>query len=224
MTTLFVTSSGTGIGKTHVCCELLKAAPPDLSIRCIKPVISGFAEDDAASSDTARLLRARNESATSKTIDATSPWRFRLPLSADHAAAAEGRTIPFDELVGFSQPPEGVQLNLVEGIGGVMAPISESLTVIDWIEALAPQVLLVVGSYLGALSHALTALSALQQRDLNPLAIIVSQSLTEPMPTLDTVASLERHCRGIPVLLFRRDNEADAARASAFVFEQLKPG
>jgi dethiobiotin synthetase len=224
VTTLFVTSSGTGIGKTHMCCELLKAAPPDLRIRCVKPVISGFAEDDPAPSDTARLLEASSEQVTPKSIRATSPWRFRLPLSADRAAAAEGRTIPFDELVSFSRDPEGVELNLVEGIGGVMAPIDDSNTVIDWIAALSPQLLLVVGSYLGALSHALTAVSVLGQRQLNPLAIVVSQSLTEPMPTTDTVASLEQHCRNIPVLLLRRNNGADAARASAFVFKKLGSG
>ena len=238
MTTLFVTSSGTGIGKTFVCCRLLAALPRKLRVRAIKPVVTGFppqleaasdtgsaaaARDGAAlaESDTGRILRARDLPLNHETIAATSPWRFPEPLSPDMAAARAGRTIDFDELVSFSRPPAGIGLNLIEGIGGVMAPLDDSHTVLDWIAALGTQALLVVGSYLGTLSHSLTAHAALAARGVPITAIVVSQSADEPVPTAETAASLGRFVGATPVLVLPRDENASAAELAALVLKEI---
>ena len=222
MTTLFVTSSGTDIGKTHVCCLLLEALAPKFRLRCIKPVVTGFDPAALDSSDTARLLRAQDLEIDQARIEATSPWRYRAALSADMAAAREGTSIPFAELVAFSRRPAGAELNLIEGIGGVMAPIDDEHTVLDWIEAIETKVLLVVGSYLGSLSHTLSAVEVLSHRARKPLAIVVSQSLSEPVSTSDTVRSLELHCGDIPIERVPRDDAADAASLAALVQRLLK--
>lgn len=234
MTTLFVTSSGTGIGKTFVCCRLLEALPRHLRVRAVKPVVTGFPAEPAsgaaagtssgaafAESDSGRILRAQGLSLDAHAIAATSPWRFRAPLSADMAAAREGRTIDFDELVGFSRAPAGIDLNLVEGIGGVMAPLDGTHTVLDWIAALEARALLVVGSYLGALSHSLTAHGALTARGVPIAAIVISQSAEEPVPTAETAASLERFVGATPVLILPRDEKANAAELAALVLKKI---
>jgi dethiobiotin synthetase len=213
--TLFVTSSGTDIGKTLVCCSLLESLGDTLAVRCIKPVVTGFDPDHPEGSDTARLLEAQGLAVDAANIDATSPWRFREPLSADMAASREGRSVAFDELVEFSRGPEDADLNLIEGIGGVMAPIDERHTVLDWIAALDTGVLLVVGSYLGSLSHTLTAVDVLTRAGRKPIGIVVSQSLQEPVPTAETAASLESHCQGLPVVIFPRDAAARSGAAAA---------
>lgn len=220
MATVFVTGSGTGIGKTFVCCRLLAALPRSLAVRCVKPVVTGFDPADAAASDPGRLLAARHCAIDDETLDATSPWRFRAPLSADMAAAREHRAIPFDALVGFSREPAGVDLNLVEGIGGVMAPLDDRHTVLDWIAALEVPALVVVGSYLGALSHALTAVAALTSRGVTTLAVVVSQSADEPVPTAESAATLGRFVGGIPVFVLPRTENADAAGLAALLVEE----
>ena len=220
MTTVFVTSSGTGIGKTLVCCRLLEALPQGLRVRAIKPVATGFGPA-IAESDTGRILRARGLPLDQDTIAATSPWRFREPLSADMAAAREGRAIDFDELVRFSRAPAGIDLNLVEGIGGVMAPLDGSHTVLDWIAALEALTLLVVGSYLGALSHSLAAHAALMARGVPIAAIVISQSAEEPVPTAETAASLGRFVGATPVLTLPRDEKANAAELAALVSKKI---
>jgi dethiobiotin synthetase len=234
MATLFVTGSGTDIGKTFVSCRLLAALPRELRVRAVKPVVTGFpgegtdpkASDTAiatvpdpavAESDTGRLLRAQGLPLNRDTIVATSPWRFRAPLSADMAAAREERRIDFNELVAFCRAPARVDLNLVEGIGGVMAPLDDQHTVIDWIAALEARTLLVVGSYLGALSHALTAHAALNARGIETVAIVISQSLIEPVPTTETAASLSPRVGATPVLILPRDENASAAELAALL-------
>lgn len=221
MTTLFVTSSGTDIGKTHVCCGLLGQLRAAMRVRCVKPVVTGFDAAAAATSDTGRLLAAQGLPVDAARIDATSPWRFRAALSADMAAARENKAVPFEALVGFSRAPPGCALNLVEGIGGVMAPIDAGHTVLDWIAALETRVLLVVGSYLGTLSHTLTALNALASRGAEPVAIVVSQSVDEPVPTAQTAACLERFARAAPVLVLPRDPGADFGPLAGVIGDAL---
>jgi len=217
MNTLFVTGTGTDIGKTFICCRLLESLPESLPVRCIKPVITGFDPDRSELSDTARLLNAQHQSVSSKTIDATSPWRYRAAISADMAARRESRPIPFADLVEFCRAPKGNGINLIEGVGGIMAPLDERHTVADWIAAIEARVLLVTGSYLGSLSHTLTALEALTSRSLSPAAIVISQSVHEPVPTVESAATLRNFAADIPIVIVPRSEQANAAELTALL-------
>jgi len=206
MTTFFITSSGTGIGKTFVTRQLiaeLKAA--GRRVRALKPVASGFDAADAEGSDTLQLLRALALEPTAANLDAVSPWRFAAPLSPDMAAARERRTIPFAALVAHCQAAgRGGDVTLIEGIGGVMVPLDYEHTVLDWIAALEVPTLLVVGSYLGTLSHSLTAAAALRARGVMIAGVVVSESEVEPVPTVETAAALARFITPVPVQALQR--------------------
>ena len=65
---------------------------------------------------------------------------------------------------------------LIEGVGGAMVPLDEKRTVIDWMEALGIPAILVTGSYLGAISHALTTLEVLKMRRIPVHAVILNES------------------------------------------------
>jgi dethiobiotin synthetase len=213
MSTLFVTGSGTDVGKTFVTCRLLETLPDELRLRCLKPVVTGFDPELAGESDPGRLLAARGLASDLASIAAISPWQFRAPLSADMAAEREGRVIPFDDLVEFCRPRPGIALTLIEGIGGLMAPIDDRHTVLDWIAALDCPALLVVGSYLGSLSHTLTAVQSLRGRGLELLAVVVSQSTDEPVAMTETLRTLRRFLDGVPLVAMPRDGERLAADA-----------
>ncbi len=125
---------------------------------------SGFDPKNVAATDTGALLDALGLAATPANLDSVSPWRFVAPLSPDMAAAREQRVIPFDEFLEFCRTPRPSDVTLIEGIGGVMVPLDDTHTVLDWIVELGAPVLLVAGSYLGTLSHTLTAVAALRAR------------------------------------------------------------
>ena len=206
MTTVFVTSSGTNIGKTFVMLRLiaeLKSA--GRLVRALKPIASGFDAAQPDGSDTALLLRAQGLDVTATSLDAASPWRFAAPLSPDMAAARERRSVPFDALIAVCRAADDTgHVTLIEGVGGVMVPLDAEHTVLDWISALAAPTLLVVGSYLGTLSHSLTALGALQQRGVPIAGIVVSESEQQPVPAAETVATLARFADDVPVRLLPR--------------------
>jgi len=65
----------------------------------------------------------------------------------------------FDALVAFCKDEIGSRRGtlVIEGVGGVMVPLDKSHTVLDWMAALGIPAILVAGTYLGSISHALTA-------------------------------------------------------------------
>jgi dethiobiotin synthetase len=186
-----IASVGTGIGKTLVTTILCHQLTSNgRAVRALKPVVSGFSADDPAS-DPALILRSLGRAATAQAIDAIAPWRFAAPLSPHLAARKEGRVIGVDAVAAFcrEQAAASDDLLLIEGAGGVMAPIDEAHTSLDLMARLGLPVILVTGSYLGALSHTLTALAVLRARGIVIHGIVVSES--EPSAGLaDTVESL----------------------------------
>jgi len=190
----FVTATGTGIGKTFVTRGLIRALRAnDRHAEALKPIMSGYEPSEAAGSDAGLLLAAARRPVSEESISLISPWRFAAPLAPDMAAAREGRTIDFDDLIPFCQAAvrsiRGVLL--IEGAGGVMSPINADRTVLDWIGRLELPVILVAGSYLGMISHTLSALDAIARRGLVVKAVVISETPGSPVrldETRDTIA------------------------------------
>ncbi len=193
MTTIFVTSSGTEIGKTFVTVMLLRQLRgAGHSCDALKPIVSGFAPDDAAASDPGQLLSAMGRAIDATGLDAISPWRFAAPLSPDMAARRENRAIAYEDLLEFCSAAFATDVTLIEGVGGVMAPVGDGHTVLDWISDLGTPALLVVGSYLGSISHTLTAVEALRGRGIELAGIVINESDDEPVATQETAATIAR--------------------------------
>ncbi len=208
MKTLFVTASGTGTGKTYVTAALATAfKDKGLSVRVLKPVVSGYPGDNGLATDTAILLKSLEIEPTKEAVEACSPWRFTEPLSPDMAARREGRTINFEALVGFCRDAQGGEEDrlLIEGIGGAMVPLDETRTLLDWMAELGSPVLVVVGSHLGTLSHTLTTVAAIQGRGIGIAGVVVDESDDSPVPVEETVETLARFLPGVEVAAVARN-------------------
>ncbi|MBE7217289.1 MAG: dethiobiotin synthase, partial [Caulobacteraceae bacterium] len=162
----------------------------------VKPLASGLppVDDPAfADTDTGRLLAALGRPLTAQAVDACTPWRFAAPVAPDAAAAREGRSLRLVDLVAFHHGAlaraAGAPL-IVEGVGGVMSPATSDALNLDWIAALGCPVLLVAGSYVGAISHALTSLAVLSHRRIAVAAVIVSESEGSAASPAETAAAI----------------------------------
>jgi dethiobiotin synthetase len=223
MTTLFVTASGTDVGKTFVTLRLIdELTAAGYRVRALKPVASGFDPANPSAGDTGALLHAQGLDASASNLDAVSPWRFAAPLSPDMAAARERRSVPFTTLVDFCRATRDADVTLIEGIGGVMVPLDDTHTVLDWIAALDAPALLVVGSYLGTLSHGLTAAAALKTRGVRVAAVIVSESAEQPAPAAETATVLARFLRPTTVHVLPRHAAPDATPLLPLVAPYLR--
>jgi len=216
VTAIFITATGTAVGKTHVAVSLVgHFRQMGRRVAALKPVVSGFDPEHPENSDPAALLRALELPATMENIARISPWRFRAPLSPDLAAGREGRRIDVDEVIAFcrSAIEERQDILLIEGVGGIMVPLDGERTVLDVMMALRLPLILVTGSYLGTISHTLTALDSLFHRDMDVLAVIVSETPGSSVPFEETVAVIARFAE--PVIGLPRRRQQDAASGTA---------
>ena len=207
MSAFFVTGSGTEIGKTFVTAGLIhELHRRGRHVGALKPVASGFDPLQAAASDPGVLLAALGEMPTPAAFDLIAPWRFHAPLSPDMAARREGRVIDFAALLGHSRQFIATVTGtlLIEGVGGVMVPLDDDHTVLDWIEALAIPAIVVCGSYLGAISHALTALDALWSRSISVAALVVNETPQSTVALDETAAAIARFADRVPVIALPR--------------------
>jgi len=190
----FIVGIGTDIGKTFLVENLCRNFP---SAMAIKPIISGFKDDDE-NSDSAKILSVINNSQislkspferlrmTSK-LDDVSPWRFEEAVSPHFAAKNSGTEINFSDVKNFCQEKISLaktnnQFLFIEAAGGVMTPINDEKTFLDLAAELKIPTLLVSANYLGSISHTLCAVTALKSRNVAIEKIIINEDLSTRLP------------------------------------------
>ena len=205
----FIFGTGTDIGKTFLVENLCRNFP---SAMAIKPIASGFKDDDE-NSDSAKILSAINNSqislnvnpslpkvdlessvelhsdrlkVTSK-LDDISPWRFEEAVSPHFAAKNSSMEINFLDVKNFCQEKIALaktnnQLLFIEAAGGVMTPINDEKTFLDLVADLKIPTLLVSANYLGSISHTLCAVTALKSRNVVIEKIIINEDLPTQLP------------------------------------------
>jgi len=218
MRAFFVTSTGTDIGKTYVGCGLIRHwRSVGRTVGAFKPLLSGFDPAQMPESDAGRLLSALGRPLDAQSLDDISPWRYTAAISADAAAAKEGKRVDYEAVLSASYAflERQLDVGLIEGAGGVMAPLSDDQTMLDYAADLKLPAILVVGSYLGTLSHSLTALSMLETRGVPVAVIVMNESAESTVPLADNALALARRWSSAPVRALPRNASPQAMAAIA---------
>lgn len=196
---IFVTGTGTDIGKTYILkklVELDKSMANDFFVP-FKPLLSGFDQSthQFSDSDAGLLLQAQGKALNPKNLEQIAPWRYHTPQAPDLAQAKEQKPFSFSELITFCQHQalickQAGKMAVIEGVGGLMSPICFGKTVLDWIKALDCSVVLVAGTYLGAITHLLTALETLTFHGMTDIIIVLNESHNSTVSLEETALSL----------------------------------
>jgi dethiobiotin synthetase len=171
---LFVTGTDTGVGKTWVTVQLLKAmAASGHKVAGMKPVAAGVIHtpEGPRNEDALALLAAGNVELPYALVNPVCLARATSPhlAAADVGVAIETGVI----LRAYELIRRKSDWILVEGAGGWLAPIGPAPpgrlgpTMQDIALALRLPVLMVVGIRLGALNHALLTADAIRRSGLN---------------------------------------------------------
>lgn len=190
---LFVTASDTGVGKTHVACELLRhARKRGLAIAARKPVESGCRPSkQGLLAEDARALAAASGEEGDRTI---TPLRFEQALAPDQAARAMGHELTLQELeqavdAGLKED----EYVIVEGAGGLCSPIAEDGLNLDLAHRLNLPLLIVVPDRLGAINQALLTLRTAEAAGLAVRAILLNPlQPSADAPPLNNAEALRR--------------------------------
>lgn len=207
---LFITGTGTGVGKTWVTRGLARAlARQGADIVAIKPVETGCDPDPA---DALALARACNRP---ELAHAPGLYRARAAL-APRAATLEGEAPASLESIAEATRAlcRSAELALVEGAGGLLVPLDATRDMADLALALDAELLLVGEDRLGVLSHALTAAAAAEARGLKLRALVLTRQAA-PDPSSRTNAPILAERLPCPVIPFPPTANDDDALAHA---------
>lgn len=179
---IFVTGTDTGVGKTLVASALLRAfALSGLRAVGMKPVATGCRADahDRANDDVAALIAASNVRVP---IDLVNPYCFEPAIAPHLAAQRAGSSISLTRIrecyLSLASLADRV---VIEGAGGLLAPLNCNEDFGDLARFLELSVVLVVGMRLGCLNHALLTAEAIRSRGL-PFAGWVANRIDSAMP------------------------------------------
>lgn len=175
-----VLGTGTGVGKTHVACELARAATREFeSVVALKPIETGVSGETPAADATALWVASgRNR------VDGPEPAYCFAPAISAHLAAREagvridvGAILDWvaDQERRFHTSDSRRGLTLIETAGGAYSPLADGVSNLDLAQALSPcRWLLVAPDALGVLHDLTATLSAMRTTARGPDAIVLS--------------------------------------------------
>jgi dethiobiotin synthetase len=172
-----IAGTDTSVGKTWVACALARALrSAGRRVIGIKVVETGCAGPRRDTEDGVLIARASGQGEPAEAL-----VRLAAPLTPALAAEREGITLDFDDILlrieGYAR---GADVAIVEGTGGLLAPMSWEWNLVDLAQALEARALVVGRDRLGTVSHALLTLSALEVG-----AVPVSGVVLTPPPQPD---------------------------------------
>jgi len=178
---LFITGTGTGVGKTYVAALVaaaLRASGKRVGV--YKPVASGCAlrEGRLVSPDAVALWEAAGRPGT---LEQVCPQRFAAPLAPHLAAHAEGRRVE-PQLIreGIEFWHKTSDIVLVEGAGGLMSPLDEHRYNADWAAEFGYPLVVVAANVLGTINATLQTL--ITARSCHGGLAVAGVVLNEPSP------------------------------------------
>jgi dethiobiotin synthetase len=182
---VFVTGTGTEVGKTVVAAVLARTAHmTGARVAVFKPAVSGLDDyplrpeiwDCAAELPDHVLLRLA--SGSSQADDEIAPYRYAPAVSPHLAAEVAGEPIDPDLLRGTAlAATQGSDLLVCEGVGGFLVPLRSDYLVRDLARDLHMPVIIVAPPGLGTINHTLLTIEAVRNAGLE-----VTQVVLNPWP------------------------------------------
>jgi len=163
---LFITATGTNIGKTHTTLKLIETlAARGISVGVFKPVETGVV--DTAPDATILLEACQKVNRLFSGFTPADITAYTFPLPAAPFCADTAHTINVDTILAkYHQLSKLCDILLVEGAGGLMVPITKDFFMINLAKILKSKVLLVTPSRLGCINDTLLSMETLKTRNI----------------------------------------------------------
>jgi dethiobiotin synthetase len=171
-----------------------------MNIGVMKPVESGCKrlEGSLVPSDS---LSLKELSGSNNDIDLINPYRLEHPLAPATAAEMEGVKIEAAKIENaYNRMERNHDLMLVEGAGGLLVPLGDSLLIADLIKSLRLPALVIARSSLGTINHTLLTLRTAEVSGIEVLGVIINHATPDQGLAEETCASSIRKFTPVPIL------------------------
>jgi dethiobiotin synthetase len=194
-----ITGTDTGVGKTLVGCALAaELVRRGLRVTAMKPIETGVAADDPLR-DGARLARAAGDT---RPLSLLAPLTLPDALAPLAAARRIGTSVDIEALDAAVRLAEsGCDVLLVEGAGGLLVPIAESLSFDALFARWALALVIVAANRLGVINHVRLTLAAAQRAALPIRAVVLNHPTPDATdPSIADNARLIAELEGVRVI------------------------
>jgi dethiobiotin synthetase len=176
---VFVTGTGTEVGKTVVAAAIARtAAAAGRTVAVFKPAVSGLEELGGAEPDHELLRRAAG---SEQSDDQIAPYRYGPAVSPHLGAELAGETIDPGRLRHAAAAAAGAaDLLVVEGVGGFLVPLTSGYLVRDLAIELALPVVIAATAGLGTVNHTLLTIESVRAAGLEPAVVVLTPWSAEP--------------------------------------------
>lgn len=168
---LTILGTDTEVGKTYVACRVIESLVREgIAVGAYKPVASGA--PSLEQSDGFKLWQASGQRGSLKEV---TPQNFTAPFSPPIAAELENKQVSDDAIMeGALNWASRCEILILEGAGGLMSPISWTMTNASLALELRFPVVLVSENRLGVVNQVLTTLVAARSIGLNVCSIVLN--------------------------------------------------
>ena len=179
--TLFVTATDTEVGKTAVASALAALLHRrGRNVGVMKPLASAC-DEVGGRLVSADALCLKQAAGTDDPLELICPIRLRHPLAPMTAADLEGRELDLaDVRAALDTLAASHDCLIVEGIGGIMVPVTADCMVIDLAAEIGAPVLIVARAGLGTINHSLLTVEAARSRGLDVAAVVLNSPDESP--------------------------------------------
>jgi dethiobiotin synthetase len=211
--TILVTGTDISVGKTWVACALARALrDAGKRVVAIKPVETGCSGEPGESEDGVRLAQATGQNQPAHAI-----IRLPTPLAPVLSSERAGAEIDFDALVlKIERYAESADYAIIEGAGGLLAPITWEWNLADLARVLGARALVVAADRLGTINHTLLTLSALELAGIGCVGVVLTTPEKKDQSTGQNGAAIAR-LSGIDRVVTLPRSGADAAAAVSVI-------
>ena len=211
---IFVTGTGTGVGKSVVAAAICAAlAARGEKVAAFKPVVTGVDEHPPAGWPPDHELLAAAAGGGQSPSDVT-PYAFGRPVSPHFASQLEGRAIERARIRGAADAAaSGVDVLVCEGVGGLLVPLTPTYSVRDLAVELKLPVLVAARTGLGTINHSLLTVESARAAGLRVAGLVMSPWPERPDPIERSNRETLERLTGLPVSCLGPTTPAELAQA-----------
>ncbi|KAA0451572.1 MAG: dethiobiotin synthase [Candidatus Thioglobus sp.] len=201
---LFISGSGTDVGKTTVASHIIKALRGKYNVVARKPVESACLKgvDGLLAQDALRLNAA---CANPEAIDVVCRFKFEACASGEKASKQQGEVISLQDLLQSAQPTDDDDFVVIEGAGGIYSPIAKQILNSDFAASLGLPLVIVVADELGAINQSLLAIGAAKKCGIATALLVLNQIKPNNLGNAEAL----RAYTDVEVVVFNTDKLAE---------------